>query len=339
MVNHDRILITGGAGYLGSHAAATLLEDGFEVCLLDNFSNSVPETPDKIRALTGKAVNLVSVDLLDFTSTVKAIRDFKPNSVLHFAALKSVADSVIRPIEYYENNVVGTINLLKAMSSVGCDQLVFSSSATVYDVSKSDALIREDHPIGPCSPYGKTKAIIEDLLRDWSLLGGKVFALRYFNPIGVHPSGLLKEEPLNQQANLLPAVLETFYGESDALHIFGNQYPTRDGTGERDFIHVMDLVDAHITCVKNFDKCEGFSAYNIGTGRGTTVLELLTLFNEITKFSVPFVIRDDRPGDVATAVADVSKIHNELGWRATRSLADALKSVTSQPKHQFKDSK
>lgn len=312
------VLVTGGAGFIGSHTCVELLGAGEEVVIIDNFSNSKPQVLDKIRGITGKDFRFYEVDLLD-EQGVKKVFDENPDidSVIHFAALKAVGESVQKPLEYYHNNLTGTLVLCKQMRDHNVKKIVFSSSATVYG-SPASLPIREDFPLSTTNPYGSTKLMIEMILKDlcvpdkdWS-----VALLRYFNPIGAHPSGLIGEEPDGIPNNLLPYVARVACGELECLSIFGDDYDTPDGTGVRDYIHVVDLAKGHLCAINWVRNNKGADAFNLGTGQGYSVLQIVHAFEKYSGRKVNYKIVGRRAGDIAACYADPSKAKEVLGWEA-----------------------
>ena len=312
------VLVTGGAGFIGSHTCVELLGAGEEVVIIDNFSNSKPQVLDKIREITGKDFKFYEVDLLD-EEGVKKVFDENPDidSVIHFAALKAVGESVQKPLEYYHNNLTGTLVLCKQMRDHNVKKIVFSSSATVYG-SPASLPIREDFPLSTTNPYGSTKLMIEMILKDlcvpdkeWS-----VALLRYFNPIGAHPSGLIGEEPDGIPNNLLPYVARVACGELECLSVYGNDYDTPDGTGVRDYIHVVDLAKGHLCAINWVRNNKGADAFNLGTGQGYSVLQIVQAFEKYSGRKVNYKIAPRRAGDIAACYADPSKAKEVLGWEA-----------------------
>ena len=312
------VLVTGGAGFIGSHTCVELLGAGEEVVIIDNFSNSKPQVLDKIREITGKDFKFYEVDLLD-EEGVKKVFDENPDidSVIHFAALKAVGESVQKPLEYYHNNLTGTIILCKQMREHNVKKIVFSSSATVYG-SPASLPIREDFLLSTTNPYGSTKLMIEMILKDlcvpdkeWS-----VALLRYFNPIGAHPSGLIGEEPDGIPNNLLPYVARVACGELECLSVYGNDYDTPDGTGVRDYIHVVDLAKGHLCAINWVRNNKGADAFNLGTGQGYSVLQIVQAFEKYSGRKVNYKIAPRRAGDIAACYADPSKAKEVLGWEA-----------------------
>lgn len=317
------ILVTGGAGYIGSHTCVELLNANYEIVVCDNFVNSKPEMLDKIKTITGKDFTFYEADILDRDAMDKIFANHKIDAVIHFAGLKAVGESVSAPIRYYHNNITGTLVLLEAMKQAGVKKIVFSSSATVYG-SPETVPIREDFPLSTTNPYGSTKLMIENILRDvfvsdneWS-----ISLLRYFNPIGAHKSGLIGEEPNGIPNNLMPYIVKVASGELEVLSVFGSDYPTHDGSGVRDYIHVVDLSRGHIKALEKVLTTTGVDAYNLGTGNGYSVLDLVNAFETETGVKVNYKIVDRRPGDVAICFADPQKAFDELGWRAEYGLAE-----------------
>ncbi len=318
------LLVTGGAGYIGSHTIVELLAAGHRVVCVDNYSNSSPEALVRVQSIAGRPLVAVEGDLRDATLLDRVFSEHAIDGVIHFAALKAVGESVAQPLVYYDNNVGGTLALLAAMRRARVRRLVFSSSATVYGAP--DALpIREDAPIRTTNPYGATKAMVEQILRDvaasdtaWSFV-----SLRYFNPIGAHPSGLIGEDPHDIPNNLFPFILQVAIGKRDQLAVFGNDWPTADGTGVRDYLHVVDLALGHLRAMEFADRRAGLTAINLGTGRGTSVLDLVRAFETAAGRRVPHTIAARRPGDIAACWADPSLAAQLLAWRATRTIEQA----------------
>jgi UDP-glucose 4-epimerase len=320
---HVTILVTGGSGYIGSHTCVELLQAGYEVVIVDNFSNSHPAVLDRIKELTGKDFSYAHLDLLERDKLEKVFRQYDVEAVIHCAGFKAVSESVKFPLKYYNNNVTGTIVLCEVMQAFGVKKIVFSSSATVYGVPESDA-IPEEAPLAPVNPYGRTKYIIEQMLQDlyqaddeWS-----VALLRYFNPIGAHSSGLIGDAPNGIPNNLMPYLTQVAVGKREKLHVFGNDYDTHDGTGVRDYIHVVDLAIGHLKALEKVLKSRGIHIYNLGTGTGCSVLDIIRVFEKVTGVKIPYEITERRQGDVAKCVADPTKANKELGWKASRTLAD-----------------
>ena len=316
------VLVTGGAGFIGSHTCVALQEAGHKVVIYDNLSTSNPRVVERIGDITGQAPIFVHGDLRDQSHLEATITACHCNAVMHFAGLKSIGESVEKPLAYYDNNVVGSLVLLKAMAARGLKTLVFSSSATVYGVPK-ELPINEDHPLSVTNPYGRTKMLIEDMLRehftaspDWH-----IGILRYFNPVGAHESGLIGEDSQSTPNNLMPFVSQVASGRRSQLLIWGNDYPTPDGTGVRDYIHVMDLALGHVAALNRLNAPQCFEV-NLGTGRGYSVLEMVRAFETISKQSIPFEIASRRAGDVASCYADPRRAQSLLGWRAERNVDD-----------------
>ena len=320
------ILVTGGAGYIGSHTAVELLEAGEEIVILDNFINSSRDVLDKIKQITNKDFKFYEVDLLDKENLDKIFEENKIESVIHFAGLKAVGESVEKPLEYYENNVTGTVNLLKSMIEHNCKRIVFSSSATVYGNPKV-LPIKEDFPLSTTNPYGTTKLMIERILEDVAFSDREFSTaiLRYFNPIGAHESGIIGEVPNGIPNNIMPYIMHVANGDYDKLTIFGDDYNTPDGTGVRDYIHVVDLAKGHLKALDKIRKEQGVKIYNLGTGRGYSVLELVNTFERVNNVKVNYVVGKRRPGDVPACYADPSKANEELGWTAEKDITDMCK--------------
>jgi UDP-glucose 4-epimerase len=314
-----RILVTGGAGYIGSHTCLVLLEAGHDVTVLDNLGNGSRQALDRVERLTGCPVRFVHGDVRDPHCLEEAVQG--ADAVVHFAALKAVGESCLQPLRYFDNNISGTISLLSAMQAAGVSRIVFSSSATVYG-APDVVPIREDAPLRVTNPYGRSKLVSEELIRDWCLAtrtAGAVL-LRYFNPVGAHPSGRLGEDPAGVPGNLMPFVSQVAVGRREHLEVFGSDYATRDGTGVRDYLHVMDLAEAHASAVEYALGLRGCEAINLGTGMGTSVLELVRAFEAASGRTVPIRMVGRRAGDVAEIFADPSRAAAALGWRATRNL-------------------
>jgi UDP-glucose 4-epimerase len=317
-----KVLVTGGAGYIGSHTTLSLLEAGHEVVVLDNLMNSNAESLRRVEQLTGKSVDFREVDLLDAPGIDAVFAEGGFEAVIHFAGLKAVGESVEKPLMYYQNNVVGTLNLLHSMDAAGVRRLVFSSSATVYGASDEVPLI-EKAPLDATNPYGRTKEQIEDILSDLAAADPRwsIALLRYFNPVGAHESGLIGEDPTGIPNNLLPFVAQVAVGRREKVMVFGNDYPTPDGTGVRDYIHVMDLAAGHLAALGYLSNKAGVFRWNLGTGRGSSVLEVIEAFGTAAGHPVPYEFAPRRPGDAAVSYADPSAALADLGWSAHRSLA------------------
>ncbi len=318
------ILVTGGAGYIGSHTCVELLNRGDEVIIIDNLVNSKVEAVRRVEKITGKKVKFYENDLLDRAAVEKIFEENKIDVVIHFAGLKAVGESVSIPLRYYHNNITSTLILCEVMAKYGCKKIVFSSSATVYGMSNK-APFSEDMPVGgTTNPYGTTKLMIEQILRDLYISDNEwsIVLLRYFNPIGAHPCGLIGEDPNGIPNNLLPYVARVAAGKLPIVHVFGNDYDTPDGTGVRDYIHVCDLADGHLKAVDKAMSCTGVNTYNLGTGNGYSVLDVIKAFSKACGKDVPYQIDPRRPGDIGTCYADASKAKRELGWEAKYNLDD-----------------
>ena len=311
-----KILVCGGAGYIGSHTAVVLIQQGHDVRIMDNLSNSSPAVLERIGSISGRSVEFIQGDIRDHRAVAEALAG-KVDVVIHFAALKSVADSCVRPLDYFDNNISGTISLLQGVAEAGIRHLVFSSSATVYGNAEA-VPVTEESPLQVVNPYGRTKLVMEDLIRDFCVSRPEFSAvlLRYFNPVGAHPSGQIGESPIGTPSNLMPYVTQVACGRRPFLQVYGDDYPTRDGTGVRDYIHVMDLADAHASSVSFALENPGATAINIGTGRGHSVLELIRTFEEVCGVKVPYRVVGRRAGDVGALWADVSRSRDLLGWQS-----------------------
>ncbi|MGY4478413.1 UDP-glucose 4-epimerase GalE [Bradyrhizobium sp. USDA 3364] len=316
------ILLTGGAGYIGSHIAVSLLDAGLDVVAVDNLCNSNRASLERVQAICGRSLVFRHADICDEETIYEILRTHDVSAVIHLAGLKAVGESSAHPMSYYENNVVGTMRLVSAMTRADVKTLVFSSSATVYG-APAYLPLDEKHPIGPINPYGRTKYFIEEILRD---LGGsdndwRIAILRYFNPVGAHESGLIGEDPLGTPNNLLPFVAQVAIGRRERLHIWGNDYDTPDGTGIRDFIHVVDLASGHLSALSKLSR-PGILTANLGTGSGSSVMEVVKTFEAVSGRSVPYVIDQRRVGDVAACYADPTLAKNLLDWTSRRSLTE-----------------
>ena len=320
------ILVTGGAGFIGSHTVVELLEKGEDIVIVDNFVNSKPEVLEKIKKITEKDFKFYVVDLLDEENLEKVFIENKIEAVIHFAGLKAVGESVEKPIEYYHNNITGTLILLELMKKYNCKKIIFSSSATVYGTPKT-VPIKEDFPLSTTNPYGSTKLMIEQILKDVCIADKEFCAilLRYFNPIGAHKSGLLGESPNGIPNNLMPYINQVALGKLDHLNVFGNDYSTVDGTGVRDYIHVVDLAKGHVKALKKAREITGAEAYNLGTGKGYSVLEIVKAFEDANNIKIKYEITARRAGDIAECYADPSKAKQELDWEATKNLEEMCK--------------
>ncbi|QFK72919.1 UDP-glucose 4-epimerase GalE [Pradoshia sp. D12] len=317
------VLITGGAGYIGSHTCIELLNTGQDIIIVDNYSNSKPESLSSVKELTGENIKFYEIDLLNREGVEEVFLNNQIDAVIHFAGLKAVGESVSIPLHYYHNNISGTLILCDVMKKYGVKKLVFSSSATVYGMP-DQVPISEEFPLSATNPYGRTKLMIEEILRDlyvadpsWSIA-----LLRYFNPIGAHGSGLIGEDPNGIPNNLMPYITQVAVGKLKELQVYGNDYPTVDGTGVRDYIHVVDLAMGHLKALEKVMSSSGVEAYNLGTGNGYSVLEMVKAFEKASGRQVPYRIVDRRPGDVAICYADPSKAKKELGWVAERGIEE-----------------
>lgn len=311
------VLVTGGAGYIGSHTVVELLQEGKEVIIVDNFSNSCPAVLDRIKEISKKEFKFYELDTNDEISLEVVFKENKIDSVIHFAAFKAVGESVAKPLEYYKNNLCNTLTVLSLMKKHGVNKFVFSSSATVYG-DPHTCPITEDFPLSTTNPYGATKLMIEDMLRDICKADPNlhVSILRYFNPVGAHESGLIGEDPNGIPNNLMPYISQVAVGKLEQLSVFGNDYNTPDGTGVRDYIHVVDLAKGHLKALDKLDSLPGLVTYNLGTGNGYSVLDMINAFSKASGKEVAYKIVDRRPGDVAMCYADPSKANKELGWEA-----------------------
>jgi UDP-glucose 4-epimerase len=317
------ILVTGGAGYIGTHTCVELLNSGYEIVVIDNLSNSKPEALNRVKELTGKDFKFYEVDLLDRVKLEEVFSDNQIDAVIHFAGLKAVGESVSIPLHYYHNNITGTLILCEVMNKFGVKNLVFSSSATVYGMPERMPISEQD-PLSATNPYGSTKLMIEQILRDllvsdssWSIA-----LLRYFNPIGAHESGRIGEDPNGIPNNLMPFITQVAVGKLEKLRVFGNKYPTVDGTGVRDYIHVVDLAKGHLKALEKIMDATGVEAYNLGTGIGFSVLEMVKAFEKASGINIPYEIVENRPGDVAVCYADSTKAKAELGWTAEKGIEE-----------------
>ena len=319
------ILLPGGAGYIGSHTAVELLNKGREIVIIDNFSNSNPTILEKIKKITGKDFKFCEMDYLNKAELEKVFEENKIDAVMNFAGFKAVGESVKKPLEYYKNNISGALVLLETMRKYNCKKFIFSSSATVYGEPERIPLTEDCKTGGTTNPYGTTKLFIEQILKDLYVSDNSwdICILRYFNPVGAHESGLIGEEPQGIPNNLMPYVVRVAAGKLEQLSVFGNDYETHDGTGVRDYIHVVDLAKGHIKALEKLEKeKEGLFIYNLGTGVGYSVLDMVKAFEEATGKKVNYKIVDRRPGDIATCYADPKKAEEELGWKAEKNLKD-----------------
>ncbi len=315
------ILVTGGAGYIGSHTCLELLNKGYEIIVIDNFSNSKPESLKRVSKLSNKNFKTYQIDLLDKKRLDEVFSTNQFEAVIHFAGLKAVGESVNSPLRYYENNVTGTILLCEAMRKYGVQNLVFSSSATVYG-STNEVPISEETQLNAMNPYGRTKQMCEEILKDLYLSDQtwSISILRYFNPVGAHISGIMGEDPIGIPNNLMPYISQVAVGKLKHLTVFGNNYHTIDGTGVRDYIHVVDLAKGHLKALEKVLATKEIGVYNLGTGQGYSVFEMVEAFEKASGERIPYIIKDRRPGDVAICYANPSKARNHLGWKATRGI-------------------
>lgn len=319
-----RVLLTGGAGYIGSHTAVELLDSGYEVIIYDNLCNSSEVSIDRIKTITGKDLTFYEADILDTDFLKEVLVKEKIDVVIHFAALKAVGESVRKPLEYYHNNLTGTLSLLKAMEETRVKKIIFSSSATVYGDPESTP-ITEDFPKGVCTnPYGWSKSFMEQIMTDLNTADPdfKVVLLRYFNPIGAHKSGLIGEDPKGIPNNLLPYIAQVAVGKLDYLHVYGNDYETHDGTGIRDYIHVVDLARGHVLAVEKIDQLKGVEIINLATGNGYSVLDVVKAFEKASGVKIPYKIEARRPGDIDKSYADASYAKKVLGWVAENGIEE-----------------
>lgn len=322
-----KVLVTGGAGFIGSHTLVELLGQGHEACVIDNFDNSSPEVLDRVRGLTNGHLEHHDIDIRNTDALSAAVAAYRPDAVIHFAGLKAVGESQERPVDYYDVNVTGTLSLLRAMGAAGCDKIIFSSSATVYG-EPVYLPYDESHPLAPTSVYGMTKRVAEQVLTDWAQAsGGAALLLRYFNPVGAHASGRIGEDPAGVPQNLMPFLAQVATGQREKLMIFGDDYPTPDGTGVRDYIHVVDLARAHVAALERAAQTSGAEAYNIGTGRGYSVREMHEAFSKAVGRDLPVAVAPRRAGDIAEMQADCRKATELLGWQAEYGLDDMAQSL------------
>ncbi|MBV5274933.1 MAG: UDP-glucose 4-epimerase GalE [Lamprocystis purpurea] len=321
-----RVLVTGGAGYIGSHTCVEMLGSGHELVVVDNLCNSKEESLRRVRALAGRDFGFVQADLRDRAALDGIFAAQSIDAVIHFAGLKAVGESVQLPLEYYDNNVSGTVTLCRAMAAAGVKNIVFSSSATVYG-DPASVPIREPFPLSATNPYGRSKLFIEEILRDLHVAdpAWNVVLLRYFNPVGAHPSGRIGEDPNGIPNNLMPFVAQVAVGKLPKLRVFGDDYPTPDGTGVRDYIHVVDLARGHLAALNKLRDQPGAVVYNLGTGRGYSVLEMVAAFAEASGRPIPYEIAPRRAGDIATCYADPAKARDELGWQAQYGIAEMVR--------------
>lgn len=320
------ILVTGGAGYIGSHTAVELLKKNYDVILVDDFSNSSIDTISRMEKLTNKNIHFYNISLQDKLALEQVFVKHDINSIVHFAGYKSVNESVQNPLKYYTNNIISTLNLCELMDNYNVCKLIFSSSATVYGIQES-LPITECSPTSVLNPYGRTKLMIEEILTDLAISNNKwkIVCLRYFNPVGAHPSGLIGEKPNETPNNLMPYIIQVAIGKLKELEIFGQDYPTIDGTGVRDYIHVVDLAIGHLKALSYIDYINGIDFFNLGTGKGYSVLEVIKTFEEANGTKIPYKFTDRRLGDVAISYADPTKALEKLNWKAKKDLLDMCK--------------
>ena len=336
------ILVTGGAGYIGSHTVVELLENGREVVVVDNLCNSSEKSLERVKEITGRDVKFYKADILDKAALEEIFEKESIESVIHFAGLKAVGESVAKPWEYYNNNITGTLVLLEVMKNHGCKNIIFSSSATVYG-DPAFVPITEECPKGVCTnPYGWTKSMLEQILTDIQKADKEwnVVILRYFNPIGAHISGKIGENPNGIPNNLMPYITQVAVGKLQQLGVFGDDYDTHDGTGVRDYIHVVDLAKGHVKALRKLEENAGLCIYNLGTGTGYSVLDMVKSFEKANGVPVPYAIKDRRPGDIATCYADATKAKNELGWEAENGIEEMCRDAwrwQSQNPNGFED--
>ena len=323
-----KVIVTGGAGYIGSHTVVELLAAGMEPVIVDNFVNSRPEVLARIEKISGVKVAHYDVDVCDAGALKGVFEAVRPDAVIHFAALKAVGESVEKPLEYYRNNVLAVVNVAEVMASQSVRNLVFSSSATVYGDPEHVPVV-EDSPLTATNPYGWTKLMGEQILRDVAAADAdrRITLLRYFNPVGAHESGLIGEDPLGRPNNLMPMIAQVAAGRRDILEVYGNDYPTADGTGVRDYIHVVDLAKAHVRALEHQSGTTGIDTYNLGAGKGYSVLELIAAFEKAAGKPIPYRVAARRAGDVAVCFADVELAKRELGWEASKSLGEMCADV------------
>ena len=325
MMSQSTILVTGGAGYIGSHTCVELLNAGYEIVVLDNLSNSSEEALHRVRKITGKSLTFVHGDIRDHGLLDSLFVQHPIDAVIHFAGLKAVGESVDIPLDYYDNNVYGTLTLLETMKTAGVKTIVFSSSATVYG-DPASLPIREDFPTSATNPYGRSKLMVEEIMQDLAKSDDqwRIALLRYFNPAGAHPSGLIGEDPNDIPNNLMPYISQVAIGKLEQLSVFGDDYPTKDGTGVRDYIHVVDLSIGHVRAIEKLRTTTGAHAWNLGVGNGYSVLDMVAAFEKASERSVPYRIAPRRSGDIAACYANPDKAFSELGWKAEKGLEDMV---------------
>ena len=331
-----RILVTGGLGYIGSHTCVELLNENYDIVVVDNLSNSKEIVKDKIEQITNKSIKFYKIDVCDKKQLEKVFEENKIDAVIHFAGFKAVGESVLKPLMYYRNNLDSTLTLLEVMQEYNVKKIAFSSSATVYGKPKS-LPIKEEFPLSATNPYGMTKLMIEDILRDLYISDNEwsIAILRYFNPIGAHKSGLIGEDPNGIPNNLMPYIIKVATGEIDHLGIFGNDYDTKDGTGVRDYIHVVDLALGHVCAIDKILKSTGCDAYNLGTGTGYSVLEIVNTFKKVNNVDVKYEIKPRRPGDIDACYADPTYAKEKLNWKAEKNIEDMCRDAYNYVKNKM----
>ncbi len=317
MPTNKKILLTGGAGYIGSHTCVEMISSGYEIVVVDNLCNSSQESIKRVEELTGKPIFFYQIDILDSAGLQTVFDEHKISGVIHFAGLKAVGESVSKPLDYYRNNIGGTISLCQVMQEYGVYNIVFSSSATVYG-DPASLPIKEDFPLSATNPYGRSKLVIEELLRDLQISDSRwnITLLRYFNPVGAHKSGMIGEDPAETPNNLMPYIAQVASGKLEKLSVFGDDYPTIDGTGVRDYIHVVDLAKGHLKALEYMEHSPGVNVFNLGTGQGYSVLQMVSAFEQASDEKIAYEVVERRPGDIAACYADPSLAESKLGWRA-----------------------
>ncbi|NVJ68692.1 MAG: UDP-glucose 4-epimerase GalE [Gammaproteobacteria bacterium] len=328
------VLVTGGAGYIGSHTVIQLIEKGYNVVVIDNFSNSSKVSLERVEQITGVSIDFYQGDIRDYDTLKEIFKKHEISAVIHFAGLKAVGESTLVPLDYYDNNVSGTVALCKVMAEFDCKNLVFSSSATVYGDPEM-VPIRESFKTQATNPYGRSKLVNEEILTDLSVSDSEwnIVLLRYFNPIGAHPSGRIGEDPNDIPNNLLPYISQVAIGKLKELKVYGSDYPTEDGTGVRDYIHVVDLANGHLKAMDKLNSGCGLEIYNLGTGKGYSVLEIVKAFEKASGVSIPYKVVERRPGDIAECWADPQKAKSELDWWATFQLEDMMRDTWNWQKN------
>lgn len=333
-----KVLVTGGMGYIGSHTVVELLNEGNDIIVVDNLSNSKIDVKERIETITGKTFKFYDYDLVNLNCVYKIFAENKIDAVIHFAALKAVGESVSKPLEYYENNLISTLNLLNVMKEFNVKNFVFSSSATVYGEAKTMPIL-EEFDLSATNPYGRSKLIIEDILRDLYKADNSfnIAILRYFNPVGAHESGIIGEDPNGIPNNLMPYITQVAIGKLPKLNVFGGDYETKDGTGVRDYIHVVDLAKGHLKALEKLQKDSGLFTYNLGTGKGYSVLEVIKAFEKASGRKVPYEIVERRDGDIAVCYANPEKANKELNWVATKEIDEMCKDSWKWQEYNLKE--